>query len=126
MGRARLAAGAVTVIECVGEFTSIEDGNQVSGLVSSRMEQGDRHFIVDLSKVSHFNVDALGGFMKSYEVLTGNGGSFKLAALPNSVERVMKTTKMDKTFEIYPDVAQARSSYTERGAERQFPDLTIS
>lgn len=129
MGRARLAEepGAVTIIECIGNFTAVEDGKQVSELVEAQMKKGDRHFIVDLSQVSHFGMGTLGAFITSYKLLAqcDSDSSLKLAGVPDSAVRVMAPTKMHEIFEIYPDVAQAQASYAERGQEGPSSGLHI-
>jgi anti-anti-sigma regulatory factor len=39
------------------------------------------------------------------------GGEVKLAAVPGFVAQVLALTRLDKVFEMYPDVAQARLSF---------------
>ena len=63
--------------------------------------------IADLSEVEIMNSSGLGMLVSGLSTLRKYNIEFVLAALPKKVEELMKMTRLDTIFKIFPDVPTA-------------------
>ena len=66
--------------------------------------------IVDLSGVPYVDSAGLGVLVNSYVSHQKNGRRFVLAGVPDRVLSLLKMTRVDQLFEIFPDVEAARQA----------------
>jgi anti-sigma B factor antagonist len=85
--------------------------SQVYEVVQKSIECGLRHVIVDCSKLDIITSTGLAKLLLLGKRMREIGGEVKLAAVPGFVAQVLALTRLDKVFEMYPDVAQARLSF---------------
>ena len=76
-----------------------------SALVRLR-QRGNRHFVLDLSGVTHMDSTGLGVLLSFYRTL-GSTGAIAIAAPPENVLALLKVTGLDQRFAVFPSVDEA-------------------
>jgi len=106
MNLTRQNYGTTTVISC--------EEDRLDALVAVRfkdrfrdLQSSDaRRYVLDLSNVAFLDSSGLGAVVAVYKAL-GDEAALDLAGLSPTVERVLRLTRMDSVFRIYPDVETA-------------------
>jgi anti-sigma B factor antagonist len=97
------------IISLNGDFISEPDQialrNQVRGLVSD----GNNNLVIDFTHVKYINSCGLGSLVCALSTVRKSGGDILLVGIGKDVERVMKVTKLDTIFRIFPDITSAIS-----------------
>ena len=97
------------IISLNGDFISEPDQialrNQVRGLVSDR----NNNLVIDFTHVKYINSCGLGSLVCALSIVRKSGGDILLVGIGKDVERVMKVTKLDTIFRIFPDITSAIS-----------------
>ncbi len=75
------------------------------------VDSGLRKIIVDCSELGYISSFGLGVLIRLHSRLARHGGNVKIASVKGVVVEVMRLTKMNKLFEIYPDVSRARLAF---------------
>ena len=75
------------------------------------VDAGLRKIIVDCSELDYISSFGLGVLVRLHGRLARNGGNVKIASVKGMIVEVMRLTKLNKLFEIYPDVSRARLSF---------------
>ncbi len=75
------------------------------------IENQARKIILDLEKVSYIDSSGLATLVEVVQKLKGSNGQLKLVNLQEKVRGVFEITKLEKLFEIYPQVQQAIESF---------------
>jgi anti-anti-sigma factor len=84
---------------------------ELSGAVTGLMTAGDRHVLIDLSKVTYVDSATIGCLMDLYRQATAGGGSLKLAGVQKRVETMLTMTGAHNFLKIFPDEASALKSF---------------
>lgn len=83
--------------------------------VASRMDQivesGARKVILDCSHLGYISSYGLGMVVMLYSKLAKAGGELKLAGVKEAIVRVLGMTRVDRIFDIQPDVASAGAAF---------------
>ena len=76
------------------------------------LKAGDKNFIIDFSKCEFIDSAGLGVLVSVYKKAMEQGGSVKLANL-NSIKvlKIFQLTRLEKVFEIYPSVEEAKLAF---------------
>ncbi|MBL9141862.1 MAG: STAS domain-containing protein [Phycisphaerae bacterium] len=85
--------------------------SQIYDVVLKSIECGLRCVIVDCSKLDIVTSTGLAKMLLLHKRMRELGGEVKLANVQGFVAQVLTLTRLDKVFEMYPDVAQARLSF---------------
>jgi anti-sigma B factor antagonist len=97
------------IISLNGDFISEPDQialrNRVRGLVTG----GNNNLVIDFPHVKYINSCGLGSLVCALTTVRKSGGDIRLVGIGKDVERVMKVTKLDTIFRIFPDIASATS-----------------
>lgn len=95
--------GEVRVLELAGRF----DASVVSEFkqaVQKGEKEGLQRFIIDLSALTFLDSSGLGALVASLRGIAQNGGDMRLAAPGPEVQALLELTRLDRVFDIYPDV----------------------
>jgi len=90
------------VVDTVANFRTI---------VSQSMREDDRDYVIDLSealRIDSVGLEALLWLGRSCEEKLG---AVKLAGCSATIETILKMTRIDTSFERYPDVKSAVASF---------------
>jgi len=74
------------------------------------IESGATRLVCDLGETDFIGSDALGVLITAYLKATGRGGFVKLANPQPHLTEVLETTRLNRLFDVYPDVARALAS----------------
>jgi len=75
------------------------------------VDAGVRKIIVDCGKLTYISSFGLGVLLRLHKRLQQHGGDVKLASIEGIVPQALQLTRLDKFFEIYPDVNRARLAF---------------
>ena len=75
------------------------------------VDAGLRKIIVDCSELDYISSFGLGVLIRLHSRLARHGGNVKIASVKGMIVEVMRLTRLNKLFEIYPDVSRARLSF---------------
>lgn len=100
--------GAVLVIEMGQTRLEARNAQALRELLVGRIEKGEHRIVLDLGQVTFMDSSALGsliGAMKKMRPV----GVLALAGATGPVLQLMKLTRMDKVFWLFPTVDAARA-----------------
>jgi anti-sigma B factor antagonist len=110
----------VTVVIVSGEMdagNSAQLGEELDRLLT----EGTRKLVIDLAKVGFVNSSGLATLVRYYKRAHSNCGDISLAALQPPVRQVFQLTRLDRVFDLQPDVAKAVQRFT---VPEQVPSAT--
>lgn len=79
--------------------------------VGKLVDAGVRKIIIDFSKVDMITSTGISTLMLLSRSMRNRGAEVKLAALSGMVVQVLQLVRLDRIFELYPDVSQARLAF---------------
>ncbi len=92
------------------------DINSSAGLretLLGAVERGDTRIVCDLSQADFICSDALGVLITAYLKARGRGGFLHLAGPHDHLTEILETTRLNRLFRIYPDVAGALATQSD-------------
>jgi anti-sigma B factor antagonist len=102
--------GDVLVIRADGGLNQATAG-QISEQVSALVAGGVRHVIVDCASLSVLSSTGIGVLLMLHARMKKEGGDVRLCGLRGFVVQVLQLAKLDRMFQLYPDVGQAKLSF---------------
>ena len=79
------------------------------------VDSGIRKMIVDCTRLTYISSFGVGALAALKTRLAKRGGEVKLASVKSLILNVLRTTNLDRVFEIYPDVEAARQAFRAGG-----------
>ena len=70
------------------------------------------NIIVDCSELDHISSYGLGVLIRLHKQMDDKLGDIKIASAKGLIVDVLRLTRLDKLFKIYPDVESARKAFT--------------
>ena len=96
-----------TVVHIEGVFLSEPDQEKFRAQIKEIISAGEKHVIVDLSRVEHINSCGLGSLVCGLVAARQAGGDLSLMNPAAGVLRLLEITKLNTAFRIYPSVMSA-------------------
>ncbi len=103
--------GKVAVLRLQGKIMGGPDATTLHEKLHELIENGTREVVVDLRDVDWMNSSGLGILIGGLSALRKSGGDLRLATVTEKIEEVLRITKLDRVFDIYPTIEDAVSSY---------------
>ena len=75
------------------------------------VDAGLTRIIVDCTKLSYISSYGFGCLIRIHNRMKKHGGDVKIANVSGIVPQAMRMMRLDKLFELYPDVSQARLAF---------------
>ena len=94
------------IIEVQGEVDLYTSPGMRDAIVQSTAAKTPT-VVVDLSGVGYMDSSGVATLVEGLQLSRGYGGAFRLAGIGGVVREVFKFAKLEKVFEIYPDVTRA-------------------
>jgi len=82
-----------------------------TGELERYIELGCRKLIVDCTRLTHISSYGLGVLIRLHKKLATKGGDVKLANVSGAVPKILSMTRLNKIFEIYPTLDDARQAF---------------
>jgi anti-sigma B factor antagonist len=101
----------VTVVMVSGEMDA-ENSAQLGEELHHLLTEGTRKVVIDLGKVAFVNSFGLVMLLHYYKLARSNCGDISLAALQPPVRQAFQLTRLDRAFDLQPDVAKAVQRFT--------------
>ncbi len=98
--------GEVSVVEVDGELTVANRG-ELKELVLSRIEGGDRSFVIDFERTGYIDSSGLGVLVSLSKRIRERGGQLRLAGLNGDLRTLFELTKLDTLFQLHDTRAAA-------------------
>ena len=97
----------VTVVALAGRVMLGGEGAEIESLVERGLQEGRRHFVFDLTGVTHIDSTGIGRFISSLNKARVAGGSLRMAAASGQVRDAFHVTRLDTVFKFFDDVESA-------------------
>jgi anti-sigma B factor antagonist len=110
----------VTVVMVSGEMDA-GNSTQLGEELDHLLTEGSRKLVIDLGKVGFMNSSGLAMLVCYYKLARSNCGDISLAALQPPVRQVFQLSRLDRLFDLQPDVARAVQRFT---SPEQAPSAT--
>ena len=99
------------ILEASDEINDDQAEEMVNNLEAD-INAGKHHkVVVDCGSLAFLSSFGLGMIMRLRTAAKNVNGEMKLAGVNAMIEAMLRKTKMDRHFMIYPDVEQARASF---------------
>ena len=89
--------------------------DQFVGELDQFVQLGCRKLIVDCTRLTYISSFGLGVLVRLHKKLAARGGDVKLAAVSGAIPTVLSMVRLDRVFEIYPTVDDAREAFRKVG-----------
>ncbi len=96
----------VMVVSVQGDLDATTSGD-LSQSMEQLLKDGRRRFALDLKEVKFVDSAGLSTLVRFLKRVRGEGGELHLAGLQSAVKRTFELTRLDRSFDIQPDVAKA-------------------
>lgn len=97
------------VFVLTGNLVGENDGMPLADAFNEHMEDGIRHFIIDLSELKHINSSGLGVFITLLTKVRKKGGELVLVNPSEFIKNLLLITKLNSIFNTYESVAAAKT-----------------
>lgn len=101
---------AILVLD--GELMGGPDARLLTDKLHELAAAGQKRIIVDLAAVERMNSSGLGILIGGLTALRNQGGDLKLVRVGKKPLELLRITKLERIFEIYPDEDQAIASFS--------------
>lgn len=98
----------VPVIKLAGEV-DVYTAPQLKQQMISMLEAGARQILIDLTDVDYFDSTALGVLIGGLKRMRERDGNLSLVCPNARIRRVFEITGLDKIFDIYSSMEEAKS-----------------
>ncbi len=104
--------GSVAVVTPVGALI-IGAGERLMNETIARLFADHKfHIVIDMGGVPRIDSSGVDTLVHACRLARENGGDAKLAGLNARIRQLLEITQLTSVFDIYPDVAQAASPWT--------------
>ncbi len=103
---------SATVLEMQGDIIGAAESSLLIDLLHDLLESGQKHVVLDLTRVSWMNSSGLGTLINSLQIMRQNGGDLKLCGISEKIKTLFSVTKLQSVFDIHPSVEEAVASFT--------------
>ena len=102
--------GEVLVIKADGGLNG-ETAEQFVRDIEKLVKAGLTKMIVDCSELEYISSYGLGVLVRLHKRMERHGGNVKIASAHSALLDVIRLARLDRLFEIYPDVPRARLAF---------------
>ncbi len=99
--------GNTTVIGIEGKLMLGHEENNFHKSIRHALDNNQNKIVVDLSKIQFISSWGIGILIHCYTTTINKQGKFLFAAVPDKVNEVFRSTKLDSVFEMFNTVEEA-------------------
>lgn len=96
----------ICVLTLSGEYTA-DDVDQFRRSVADRVTAGARHILLDCEHLEFVDSAALESWLRLREEIGERNGQLRLIKPDDNVAKILKLTRLDKSFESHPTIESA-------------------
>jgi anti-sigma B factor antagonist len=105
------SVGNITILEVAGNVTLTDGAEQMRDKVRSVLQEGGKHVLVNLAKVSYMDSAGLGELVQAYSTVAKQGGKLKLVSPTKRLKDLLVITKLATVFDSFDDEEAAIKSF---------------
>jgi anti-sigma B factor antagonist len=90
---------------------NMDNADQFVTELETVVESGIRKLIVDCTKLNYISSWGMRILTQLHKKLAAHGGDVKLAGVQSPIMRLLELVKLDRSFQIYPNVDEARKAF---------------
>lgn len=98
--------GKVTLLRLSGDLDATS-APRLTEELDRLWGEGRRQFVLDLDGVPFIDSGGLSALVRLFKRVRGQTGRLGLAALQPTVRRMFELTRLERSFDLYADVAEA-------------------
>ena len=106
-------AGSAVILDLNGKLTGGPDADVFRKLFESLIEQGKKHIVVNLEKVTWINSTGLGILIHNYSSIRGAGGDLVVMGASERIESILYVTKLNLLFKAFESEDDAVKSFSQ-------------
>ncbi|MHC4128871.1 MAG: STAS domain-containing protein [Planctomycetota bacterium] len=103
--------GNILIIKADGDLNS-QTADALVESTGKLIDAGLHSIIIDCSELDNISSYGLGVLVRLHKRMDEKIGDVKIAAVKGLVANILRLTRMNKLFAIYPDVESARKAFT--------------
>lgn len=92
--------GEITVVKPLGSDINAAVSTEFKGAITDLINQGNRKFLLNLSKVDFIDSSGLGAIISILKTLETNKGSLAICEIKEQVLNLFRLTRMNQVFKI--------------------------
>ena len=104
----------VLILSADGGLVSL-NADQFVDELDKYIQSGARKLIVDCRKLTFVSSYGLGVLVRLHKKLAKRGGDVKLAGVAGAIPKLLRMTRLDSMFQMYPDVDAALEAFRTPG-----------
>jgi anti-sigma B factor antagonist len=101
---------SVIVVDLSGRLTIGEPVLLLRETLRVQLNEGVRHFVLNLGEISYIDSSGLGELVSAYTTIRNKQGDVKLLNLTAKAKDLLQMTKLLTVFDVYEDEAKAITS----------------
>jgi anti-sigma B factor antagonist len=106
--------GDVKVLYLDGSLKGGSEVTKLHGAIKGCLDEKTDKIVIDLKDVHWMGSVGIGILICCLTAVKNAGGDMKLSGLNEKIHDLLRMTKLEKIFEIYPDAESATSSFNEK------------
>jgi anti-sigma B factor antagonist len=100
----------IAVVQCRGRIIFGEEADELKRVILGLLNETHR-IVLNLLQIEHIDSTGLGTLVRSFIAARDRGTEIKFAGLSTNVRRAMKTTNVNRLFEVYDTPEEAIKSF---------------
>ncbi len=100
----------IAVIRLSGDLDATR-APQAKACFSELHEKGADRLVIDMSRLKMIDSSGLGALVVGLKQARASGGDLRLCGVANEVKTVLRLTRLERMFTVYPDREAAVMSY---------------
>ncbi len=100
----------ILIIKADGDLNA-ETADEFVESIGKLVDAGLRSIIIDCSELDHISSCGLAVLVRLHRRMEEKIGDVKIAAVKSLIVNVLRMTRLNKVFSIYPDVESARQAF---------------
>jgi anti-sigma B factor antagonist len=100
----------IAVVRCRGRIVFGEEADELRRVILGLLNETHR-IVLNLVWIDHIDSGGLGTLVASFVSARHHGAEIKFAALSPRARQVLKTTNVDRLFEVYDSTEEAIKSF---------------
>jgi anti-sigma B factor antagonist len=104
-------SNGVIILEPVGYHIYGSKDFDLKTSVANALTSGDKNFVITLSGIRKMDSSGLGELVLIHQMVEKRGGILKLCDLTKEISSIIKLTKLNVRFQIFPNESKAMASF---------------
>ena len=100
----------IAIIRLSGKIMGGPEAGEINNQINNLIDQGKIKIIIDMKEVEWVNSSGLGILIGAITTLKNNDGKLSLTNISDRVYNLLKITKLQSLFSIYPNLETAITS----------------